>query len=152
MTEYFLDLFAYDTWANRQWLNVLREAAPVEERTRHLCAHIPAAKKIWMARLQGEYTGDLALWPDPSWAECEALISESDAAYRAYLQALSGDDLVQPVTYENSKGTEFNTPVRDILMHVVTHGNYHRGQIAQAARRQGLEPVNTDYITYVRRS
>jgi len=33
---------------------------------------------------------------------------------------------------------------------VALHGSYHRGQVAAAVRAAGGEPVNTDYITYVR--
>jgi uncharacterized damage-inducible protein DinB len=47
---------------------------------------------------------------------------------------------------------EFQTPIKDLLMHVALHGSYHRGQIAQALRLAGGEPVNTDFITFVRES
>jgi uncharacterized damage-inducible protein DinB len=33
---------------------------------------------------------------------------------------------------------------------MTTHGTYHRGQIAMQLRQQGLEPVNTDYIMFLR--
>jgi uncharacterized damage-inducible protein DinB len=54
------------------------------------------------------------------------------------------------MTYRNSKGLEFTNSVGDTLTHVWLHGSYHRGQIAQAIRRAGHEPVNTDFITFVR--
>jgi len=37
-----------------------------------------------------------------------------------------------------------------MLLQAFTHGGYHRGQIAMQLRQQGLEPVNTDYIIWVR--
>jgi len=33
---------------------------------------------------------------------------------------------------------------------MITHGGYHRGQIALHLRQAGEEPVNTDSIAYVR--
>jgi uncharacterized damage-inducible protein DinB len=30
------------------------------------------------------------------------------------------------------------------------HANYHRGQVATRLRDNGLEPINTDFITYCR--
>ena len=39
---------------------------------------------------------------------------------------------------------------RDILFHLASHGAYHRGQISVTLRHSNLEPVNTDYITFVR--
>jgi len=40
--------------------------------------------------------------------------------------------------------------VRDILLHVAMHGQYHRGQINQLLRGAGLEPISVDYIVFVR--
>jgi uncharacterized damage-inducible protein DinB len=37
-----------------------------------------------------------------------------------------------------------------VLLHVVSHGAYHRGQIASDLRNSGGEPVLTDFIHWVR--
>jgi uncharacterized damage-inducible protein DinB len=44
----------------------------------------------------------------------------------------------------------FTNTVFDMLLQVFTHGGYHRGQIAMEMRKAGLEPINTDYINFVR--
>ncbi|WP_414711827.1 DinB family protein [Sphingobacterium sp. UBA1498] len=44
----------------------------------------------------------------------------------------------------------FHNKVNDILLHVFNHGTYHRAQIASEMRRNGVEPINTDYITFIR--
>jgi uncharacterized damage-inducible protein DinB len=36
------------------------------------------------------------------------------------------------------------------MIHLVNHSTYHRAQIATLLRQGGLEPVNTDFITYDR--
>ncbi|WP_244563156.1 DinB family protein [Paenibacillus uliginis] len=54
------------------------------------------------------------------------------------------------MTYTNSSGKEFMTSIRDILTHVALHGQYHRGQINSRFRADGIDPVNMDYITFVR--
>jgi len=38
----------------------------------------------------------------------------------------------------------------DILVHVVNHATYHRGQVTTLLRQLGREPVGTDLITYYR--
>ena len=38
----------------------------------------------------------------------------------------------------------------EILEHLHLHGAYHRGQIAAWMRWEGIAPVNTDFITFVR--
>jgi uncharacterized damage-inducible protein DinB len=44
----------------------------------------------------------------------------------------------------------FANTIFDMLLQVFTHGGYHRGQIAMEMRRAGLEPINTDYIVFLR--
>jgi uncharacterized damage-inducible protein DinB len=47
-------------------------------------------------------------------------------------------------------GKYFENNVQQIMIHLVNHGTYHRGQVAMLLRQKGFEPVNTDYITYDR--
>jgi uncharacterized damage-inducible protein DinB len=67
-----------------------------------------------------------------------------------FLTNLSNTDLDKFISYSNSKGQEFKNSVRDILTHVALHGQYHRGQINSRLRADGFEPVNLDFITFVR--
>lgn len=150
MLDHLRDLFRYDHRANGRWLDRLRDLPDVEPRTRDLMAHIPAIKQLWITRLRHGSAPDVEFWPTLSWDECAALLDDTNEAYQHYLDGCAEDDLTTPAVYENSKGTEFHTPVREVLMHVITHGHYHRGQIAQAVRRQGYEPINTGYIFYTR--
>lgn len=150
MLDHLRDLFRYDHQANTRWLARLRELESVEPRTQEIMAHIPAIKKLWLMRLRTGSAEGVAFWPTLSWDACASLMDEMDAAYRDYLDGLAEADLTAPAIYTNSKGTEYRTPVREVLMHVITHGHYHRGQLAQAVRRQGDEPINTGYIFYTR--
>ncbi len=150
MIDHLRDLFRYDHWANRRWLNRLRALDDVPERTRSIMAHLPATKRVWIIRLRGEDASDVAIWPSLDWAACEDLLQATHRQYTAFMNACSEPDLTAEATYHNSQGTAYRTPVREVLMHVLTHNHYHRGQIAQAVRRQGHDPVNTDYITFSR--
>lgn len=150
MQSPFPTLFAYDHWANQQWLERLREIGEVDERARQVFAHLLTSKKLWLMRIQGEDTSGFDFWPTLSFDECDTLIDETKAAYDDYLAGLSEEDLRRAFTYQNSKGETFHTPMQDALMHVITHSHYHRGQVAQRVRQQGHEPIWTDYIVYVR--
>jgi len=52
--------------------------------------------------------------------------------------------------YRNAAGQEFATPVIDILLQLITHGGYHRGQIAKIIARSGGTVVPTDFIVFAR--
>jgi len=89
-------------------------------------------------------------WPELALAECATLVAENRLQYEKFFDGLAEADLEHTVKYRNSKGVEFHTPIKDLLTHVVLHGAYHRGQIAAAIRAAGREPVNTDFIAFVR--
>lgn len=148
--DYLSDLYDYDSTMNAQILDLLRQLPDVEARTRTVFAHLLIAKKIWITRLRGDDTSGLVVWPELSWTNCGTLIAENQQAYRDYLAGITEADLAANIAYTNTKGTAFRTSARDILMHVLIHGGYHRGQIAAAVRAKGGEPINTDYITYIR--
>ena len=101
-------------------------------------------------RIKGEDLSGELIWPELSLNDIERLLAENQTAYTNYLKNISGEQLNSELIYKNSKGEKFHTAIVDILMHVIIHGGYHRGQIAAIIRQAGGEPFNTDYIHYVR--
>lgn len=148
--DYLAGLFEYDTAVSRELLTSLRGQRDVGERTRSVFAHILAARKVWIERLRDGGRSETLVWPTPSWDECEVLIDDNDRAYKSAIGGMSDLDLDELVAYQNSKGETFVSRRVDILMHVLLHGSYHRGQVAQSVRRSGGEPTSTDYIFYLR--
>ena len=148
MLELILRLFAYDAWANARALDSLKGAK--DGKALAPLAHLLVSEKIWLMRLRGEDTSAIDKSPEMSHAECESLAAEMRAGYASYLGSLNDDGLGSLLTYRNFKGTEFRTPVGDILTHVAMHGTYHRGQVAKALRAGGHAPADTDFITFVR--
>jgi uncharacterized damage-inducible protein DinB len=145
-------LFQYTNWANQAVLQLLQSLNVQPDRALSLFSHVLAAELVWLTRLRGEDSSALAIWPEFSLQACTELARANASAYRSYLDQLSEEALYTIVTYRNSQGAEFHTAVADILTQVALHGAYHRSQIALTVRNAGHEPVNTDFITFVRES
>lgn len=144
-------LFQHMTWADQRVLDLL--AANPEDpqpEPRRLFSHTLAAERVWMLRLRGEDSAVQPVWPMYSLEELGEMARRNRDAYARYLEGCDDGALAAEVAYRNTQGTEFRTAVSDILLHVFLHGAYHRGQIAAAVRGAGREPVNTDFITFVR--
>lgn len=150
MKTSFLRLFRHADWANRRVLALLQSVNDPPEKARRLFAHVLASEQVWLARLRGEDSSALEIWPELSLEKCAAQVEKNAADYRAYFEKLPATSLNDVITYRNSKGIQFRTLVMDVFTHVSVHGSYHRGQIAQTMRNAGYEPVNTDFITFVR--
>jgi len=147
----FRDLFAYDWWSNVRVADALIAAPASPENAAELLAHIVGAARLWFGRLQGDAAG-LQPWPTLSLAESRAAFDELRSAWRAYLDTLTPERLLDEVSYTNSMGVAYSSTIGDILTQVINHSTYHRGQIASAMRRAGLAPVLTDFIVYARES
>ncbi len=151
MTAHLRRLFDHAAWADRLALDALA-AAPEASRAGplRLLAHLLAAERVWLLRLRGEASAAQPIWPELPLERCAALAADNAAAYARYLDALTDEAAAREVAYTNSQGVSFRTRVSDVLTHVALHGAYHRGQVAAALRAAGADPVNTDFITFVR--
>lgn len=141
--------FEYDYWANTQWLDFANSGQYGSDDMRRLLAHIVGAQQVWLARLRQRPVDHTLIWPNWSLEQTRGQLYNMHSKW-ADLLAAHAQKLDQRLAYKNSKGKDFITAVGDILMHVISHGAYHRGQIARACRLAGGYPVNTDYITFVR--
>jgi uncharacterized damage-inducible protein DinB len=154
----FLRMFDYDSWANRECIKtMLGEAGSLSPELLGRMAHILSAEKLWLQRILGQ-PQTLPVWPSSTLADCVALNDEMTLAWRNYLMrlspqratGLSARPLQDNVKYRNSKGEPWSSRVEDILIHVLFHSMYHRGQIASEMRASGLTPPYTDFIHAVR--
>ena len=92
----------------------------------------------------------LPIWSEVDIEVCAELVMQNEESLTTFLTNLANTDLDKLISYTNSKGKEFQNSVRDVLTHVALHGQYHRGQINSRFRAEGFEPVNIDFITFVR--
>lgn len=150
MLAYLSEMFVYDDWANHQALHSLQEMEHPPERARKVMEHIVAAQLLWLARLR-QQPQKTAVWPEFGLADCQHRLAELRREWERYLAGLSDADLDTAIPYTNSKGEKYSSTIRDVLIHVVMHGTYHRGQVAAAVRDRAGHPAYTDYIEAVRK-
>lgn len=148
LVKHLQRLFDYDAWANQEVLKALQQHNG-PERSIKLLAHIFAAERLWLERLQCR-DQSVAVWPASSLAECEAQARKLADQFGKYLQAATEGSLHTTITYTNSKGEPWTSEKHDVLQHVIMHSAYHRGQIAADTRAGGTTPAYTDFIHAVR--
>jgi len=149
MREHFRQFFSYDGWANREVLTALRSAENTPARSIKWMAHIFAAERLWLERLE-QRKQSLPVWPEFTLEQCETQAAELPRLWKQYLQGEDEADLASTIAYKNTKGESWNSRKDDILHHVIMHSAYHRGQIAADMRAAGFTPVLTDFIHGVR--
>jgi uncharacterized damage-inducible protein DinB len=145
--------WAYEVWATERVLARLEALPAVPEQALRWLAHLLGAQEVWITRIGGASSRDLAVWPSWTLPECRAAAARLQPRYDALLADLAAgrDTLERAVTYSNQAGTAtFTNRLGDLLNHALLHGHYHRGQIATALRQAGHDPAATDYILFAR--
>ena len=148
--QFFRRLFAYDFWGNREAVASLSTVNGSAEQPRKYFEHVIGAQRVWLSRFETPDSPSVEAWPKLSHEECCSAIEELHKSWTGLLNKLGPEKLDQDLVYRNSKGVEFRTPIQYVLMHLVLHSAYHRGQVASAVRQAGGKPAATDYIVYVR--
>ena len=149
MIEHYQRLFAYDAWANCEVLTSLRATGTPPARALERMAHILSAQYVWFDRLK-QQAQTFPVWPSFSLDQCETEAGKLAALWRDYLNAMPEAGLAAIVTYKNTAGQSWTSRVEDVLMHVIMHSAYHRGQIASDTRAAGFTPASTDFIRAIR--
>jgi uncharacterized damage-inducible protein DinB len=103
-----------------------------------------------LARFENPAPPSAQPWPDLTLEECASAIEDLRRRWADLLDNLTPEKLVGDLTYLSLKGIEYRTPIQDVLMHLVLHSAYHRGQVAAAVREAGGNPAATDYVVYLR--
>jgi uncharacterized damage-inducible protein DinB len=113
-----------------------------------LLSHIFNAQSTWLNRINGEKQA-VGIWDLHDLEGCKKLHSSTAQGLKAALEKYAGD-LNAKIEYANSQGRVFQNTLFDIFFQVFNHATYHRGQISMEMRQNDLQPVNTDYINFVR--
>jgi uncharacterized damage-inducible protein DinB len=141
----------YSTWASRRLLNdalaldaeLLHRDLGVPNKSIHgTLAHILMADRNWLARVLGAPV-------EPSEA-IEVEWPRIHQGWEEWSNALTDADLARVVAYQDLKGNPHETPLWQIVMHVVNHATLHRGQVMAMFRQVGAAPPPTDLIFYYR--
>lgn len=147
MNTLLKDLFDYNHFANECFVNSFYKDGFAVEKGIRLFSHILNAHHIWLARIQG-ITPEFGVWDIHIVNSFEKV---NQINYANTLRLLEeSQDLLKMVNYQNSKGEAFQNSIQHILLHIVNHSTYHRGQVASLIRENGLTPPSTDFIYYKR--
>ncbi len=123
--------------------------APDHARLLTLLAHITAARRVWLARIESRPPPPV--WPEsPTLDQIQADLDTAHAEWSAYAARLDNSERARVLTYENSQGDRFQNSVDEILQHLYGHSMYHRGQCATLLAKLGAPPPPTDFIFFAR--
>jgi uncharacterized damage-inducible protein DinB len=158
---YLQTLLDYHYWARDIILDAVTELPrerflqPVEssfKSVRDTVAHIYAADLVWYTRWIGRTpTGLIAYDQFPDATSIRTAWKDLESDVRQYVTNLGEAGVNKPFDYKLLSGAPDTAPFWQMLVHVVNHASYHRGQVTTLLRQLGAAPPkSTDMITFFR--
>ncbi|MCH7345685.1 DinB family protein [Pelomonas sp. CA6] len=142
-----VSLFDFKAWAHEELFALL---ATVDDPARQAALqpalrvlnHIHVVDRIFQAHLQGLDHGFAGTNTAeiPPLAALAGAVKAVDAWYCGYVRGLEPAQLREALRFRFTDGDAGRMSREEMLLHVITHGGYHRGQAGQVLRDAGLAP------------
>ena len=162
MKEIFVQYASYNVWATNSLLDVIR-ALPEEKLHLPINSSFPSifktllhlldAESIWWQRMNLKeridkpsdgFTGDMIA--------LGTAIQKQNKLWSDWVTAANENKLQHEFFYHDSRGERHKSPVYQVLLHLLNHGTYHRGQLITMLRQVGVEKLPcTDFIAWARK-
>jgi uncharacterized damage-inducible protein DinB len=147
-------LFRYKAWANDELLTALAQLkidSSITKLAIKALSHTYVVDQIFAAHLRGKDHGYISanLGQMPALKELSADIRTSDREYVDYVSALDRGQLAHRIDFAFTDGAAGCMSREEMLMHVVTHGVGHRGQVSAIMLLNSVTPAKDGFTAYL---
>jgi len=150
----------YNIWANARLVENIKTVDPAIVANAPLAPfgsihatlrHIVGAQHVWMLRLNGTSPRDLMQFTEGKGLSDTCTMLVDTAAVWVDHAETNGLDPDQQVSFNALDGSPHTMNMTDIMLHLVNHSTYHRGQIMSALRTLTTgQLLGLDMISYAR--
>jgi uncharacterized damage-inducible protein DinB len=114
--------------------------------------HLWGAEVIWLRRWEGDSPTELPAGDSVAdLASIRRVWAEEETKLRALLERLGENGVARPMEYRTFDGKPYVQPFWQMLVHLVNHGSYHRGQVTTMLRQLGVPPpMQMDFSAFCR--
>jgi uncharacterized damage-inducible protein DinB len=157
--EYLLNLLNYNSWANDEFFKVIIKLSSEEinkqrksfmNSIRNSLNHLLVIDKVWLTNMKKEkhtfdnlqtilYENIEQLWKEKK---------KEEQLIKNYVENLSDKEFEEIVECELIGGNKVLISRSMIITHLVMHGGYHRGIIAEMFGQIPLPPIAQDITTW----
>ncbi len=151
-----LELFDHNYWARDRQLNACAALSPDQflrplgnsfSSVRDTLAHLLAVEWLWLERWRG--ASPRTILPASDFPTLAALCERwqvVERQVRQHLASLAEDSLEEVVSYTSTRGVTWTYPLWRMMVHLLEHQTYHRGQVTTLLRQLGFEPPKVDFL------
>ena len=151
-------LFGYKAWANAELFTLLATLPTEHAEQRQTCIrtlnHIYVVDRIFRAHLSGEPRPFDATntKSTPELGQLQSDVGATDAWYLNYVSGLAAPALSEALDFTFTDGDRGRMSREEVLLHVLTHGGYHRGNVGQVLKSISVAPPRDLYTKFLHQS
>ena len=152
----FTELFNYNYWARDMQLQAcatlteeqfLRPLGGSFPSVRDTLVHLVVVEWLWLERFCGRSPKAFPKAAEfPTLAALRERWTVEERNMRAYLAGLDESALENVATYVSTRGQTWTYPLWKMMVHLLNHQSYHRGQITNYLRQLGVAPPPVDFL------
>ncbi|MDR7239180.1 DinB family protein [Neobacillus drentensis] len=163
MINHVENLYKYHVWANQRIIDHLKTLSPekyqkeiksVFSSVSKAFSHIYLVDYLWLNILEGQSMNEALQSSFQLQEKIEKLSIEDletkfhtlTTQFKSFLNRQ--EDIEKKMLLDNPYAGLRETSLSEILLHVVNHGTYHRGNISAMLHQLGDSSVMTDYAFY----
>jgi uncharacterized damage-inducible protein DinB len=147
-------LFQFKAWANDELLTALTRLggeSPITGLAIKALSHTYVVDRIFAAHMtqKAHNYSSANLSEMPTLEDLSADIRRSDREYTDYVATLDPGRLVEQIDFAFTDGVPGRMSREEMLMHVITHGVGHRGQVSALMLLNAVPPAKDGFTTYL---
>ena len=154
MNETLQRLFRHKAWANDELLTALARVGSDSHITGlaiKALSHSYVVDRIFAAHMRRQahaYTS-AKLSEMPTVEDLSANLRKSDREYVEYVASLDSGQLAERIDFVFTDGAPGRMSREEMLMHVITHGIGHRGQVSALMLLNSVPPAKDGFTTFL---
>lgn len=147
-------LFRYKAWADDELLIALARLdgkSAITGLAIKALSHSYVVDRIFAAHMRRKAHAYLSanLNEMPTLEDLSEDIRKSDREYIDYVSALKGEQLAERIDFTFTDGAPGSMSREEMLMHVITHGIGHRGQVSAVMLLNSVPPARDGFTSYL---
>ncbi len=141
--EYLNKLVHHCIWANDTWIEFLSDEEINDKYLTKMMSHILLSEQAWFQRIFDQEI-DQNIWQILSLKH----LTDFQEEHREIYYQLLEQDIGRVISFQRFSGDSGSSSLGDILLHLCTHGQHHRGQMSKYASKREMDISGTDFISY----
>jgi len=149
----------YSAWASNRMLHAAagltddersHDFKTSDRNVTNTLAHAFAADRVWLGRIEGHPPAIFIAERDRQFEVLRYEWPALQERWKQWAAPLSDQDCLATISYNDMKGNPYQSPLWQILLHVVNHATHHRGQVSGFLRALGHTPPPLDLMAFYR--